>query len=92
MRAVLFDGKLLFVIAYPKPVVPTDWALINMRMAGICKTDLEITQGCMDSPGYLYMNSLGALGSAKTLTGLASGWWARSMRTVASLENGHKHW
>ncbi|MFH1562801.1 MAG: alcohol dehydrogenase catalytic domain-containing protein [Nitrospirota bacterium] len=59
MKALFFDQKLKFIDDYPIPtpkeVAPLapDEALIKVKLAGICRTDLEITKGYMDFKGVL---------------------------------------
>jgi len=45
MRAVVFNGAIQFVDDYPVPEPDSLEALIRVRMAGICNTDMEITKG-----------------------------------------------
>jgi len=54
MHALLFDGDLRLVSQYPVPQIPPGWALIRVKTAGICQTDMEIVKG--------YMGFLGVLG------------------------------
>ena len=53
MRAIHFDRQLTLEQAYPQPIPPSGEALIRVRMAGICNTDIEITQGYMNFKGVL---------------------------------------
>jgi len=53
MKAVLWDNGLRYVEDYPEPQPPAGEALIRVRMAGICNTDLEITKGYMGFKGVL---------------------------------------
>ena len=53
MKAVVWDNRLRYVGDYPEPVPPAGEALIRVRMAGICNTDLEITKGYMGFTGVL---------------------------------------
>ncbi|RPJ04569.1 MAG: alcohol dehydrogenase [Deltaproteobacteria bacterium] len=53
MKAILFDGDLKFVEHHPPPEPARDEALIRVRLAGICNTDLEITRGYMGFRGIL---------------------------------------
>jgi len=53
MRALLYDGQLRWTDAYPLPAVPPGEALIRVRLAGICNTDLEIMRGYMGFRGVL---------------------------------------
>jgi threonine dehydrogenase-like Zn-dependent dehydrogenase len=53
MKALNFDRKLKYVTdaPIPQPVPEMGEALIRVKMAGICSTDLEITQGYMNFTG-----------------------------------------
>jgi alcohol dehydrogenase len=52
MRALVFDGKpSIKSVAIPEPA-PGE-ALVKVHLAGICKTDVEITRGYMDFRGIL---------------------------------------
>lgn len=52
MRALVFDGSGLSLRAdYPEPVVQGDQALLRIRKAGICNTDLEILAGYVGFTG-----------------------------------------
>ncbi|NOZ28685.1 MAG: alcohol dehydrogenase catalytic domain-containing protein [Chloroflexi bacterium] len=52
MRALVFDGeRLRYRTDYPRPELPPGEALVRVRMAGICGTDLEITRGYMGFRG-----------------------------------------
>ncbi|MBI5877844.1 MAG: alcohol dehydrogenase catalytic domain-containing protein [Chloroflexi bacterium] len=52
MRAVVFDG-VLAVRDVPRPVPGDGEALVRVRLAGICNTDIEITRGYADFCGIL---------------------------------------
>jgi threonine dehydrogenase-like Zn-dependent dehydrogenase len=52
MRALVFDGHLRFVEDAPMPAADGE-AVIRVRVAGICNTDLEITRGYRDYRGIL---------------------------------------
>jgi threonine dehydrogenase-like Zn-dependent dehydrogenase len=45
MKALVFDKKLKFVENFKNPDVLPQEALIEVKMAGICNTDIEITKG-----------------------------------------------
>ncbi len=50
MKALVFEEKLsLQDVPVPNPL--PDEALVKVRMAGICKTDVEIVKGYMDFRG-----------------------------------------
>ncbi|UCH44301.1 MAG: alcohol dehydrogenase catalytic domain-containing protein [Nitrospiraceae bacterium] len=53
MKALVFDKKLSFVTDYPVPEPRKDEALIRVKKAGICNTDMEIMKGYMDYTGIL---------------------------------------
>ncbi len=53
MRAVVYDGKLKFHREWPEPAVPKGEILIQVRLAGICQTDLEILKGYSQFQGVL---------------------------------------
>ena len=53
MRAIHFDKTLSLKTDYPKPAPPPGEALIRVRLAGICNTDIEITRGYMGFSGVL---------------------------------------
>jgi len=51
LKALFFDGQSLSSISVSKPVPETSEALIHVRYAGICTTDLEILNGYMSFRG-----------------------------------------
>lgn len=51
MRALVLDGDLKFDPGYPEPVLPRGEALVRVRLAGICNTDLELVRGYMGFRG-----------------------------------------
>jgi threonine dehydrogenase-like Zn-dependent dehydrogenase len=53
MRALVFDGTLKYQARHPEPEVAAGDALLRVRQAGICATDLEITKGYMQFRGVL---------------------------------------
>ncbi|HEY76974.1 MAG TPA: alcohol dehydrogenase catalytic domain-containing protein [Thermoflexia bacterium] len=54
MRALVYDGEALRLREdYPQPVPPPGEALVRVRLAGICNTDLEIVRGYMGFQGVL---------------------------------------
>ena len=52
MKALVFDGSTA-VRDVPKPEPERGEALVRVQMAGICKTDVEITRGYMNFHGVL---------------------------------------
>ncbi|HAV43574.1 TPA: alcohol dehydrogenase [bacterium] len=65
MKALLFDKELKFVDNYPTPKPGPDEALIKVRLAGICNTDLEITRGYRDFKGVLGHEFVGEVKECK---------------------------
>ena len=53
MKALLFDGSLRLSSDYTRPVPDSGWAAIDVALAGICRTDIEICRGYMDFRGVL---------------------------------------
>lgn len=53
MKAIIYDGALRLESEYPQPVPPPGEALVRVRLAGICNTDLEIVRGYMGFRGVL---------------------------------------
>ena len=53
MKALIYDGQLKLARRYPRPDPPPGEALVRLRLAGICNTDLEITKGYMGFQGVL---------------------------------------
>ena len=51
MRALVFDKELKYSDDLPVPKPAKDEALVRIRCAGICNTDLEIIKGYMDYKG-----------------------------------------
>jgi threonine dehydrogenase-like Zn-dependent dehydrogenase len=67
MRALRFDGERLAVREVPEPSPPPSEALVRVRLAGICNTDLELTRGYMGFRGTLgheFVGEVVALGPA----------------------------
>ncbi len=53
MRALVWDGQTAEVKERAEPVSATGTAVVRMRRAGVCNTDLEIVKGYMDFRGVL---------------------------------------
>jgi threonine dehydrogenase-like Zn-dependent dehydrogenase len=53
MNALIFDGQLKLVRAYPMPQAPEGETRVRVLRAGICNTDLEIIKGYMSYRGVL---------------------------------------
>jgi len=53
MRALVCDRGLRYDPAYPEPPLPSGEALVRVRLAGICNTDVELVRGYMGFQGVL---------------------------------------
>ncbi len=53
MRALVYDGSLKLRTDYPEPRPAAGEALVEVLLAGICRTDIEVTRGYMDFRGVL---------------------------------------
>lgn len=53
MQALYWDGHAAKVTERPAPEVVEGFALLRVRRAGVCNTDLEIVRGYMDFQGVL---------------------------------------
>ena len=51
MRAIVFDKQVRFDRAYPDPTPGEGECLVQVHLAGICATDLQIIEGYMDFRG-----------------------------------------
>ena len=71
MEALRYDGQLQFTSDQPEPVAGPGEAVIEVRLAGICATDLEIVRGYMAFRGVLGHEFVG------TVVQGSSGWQGR---------------
>lgn len=65
MKALVFDKRLKLVLDYPEPKPLGDEALIRVKYAGVCATDIEITKGYMGFrgvPGHEFSGVVEACG------------------------------
>ena len=53
MRALRWDGERLRVADVPEPLLEDGYALVRVRLAGVCATDLQITRGYLGFRGTL---------------------------------------
>ncbi|NIA22480.1 MAG: alcohol dehydrogenase catalytic domain-containing protein [Anaerolineaceae bacterium] len=82
MKALLYDGsQLALVDDYPAPQPGTDEVLVEVRLAGICRTDIEITRGYMDFRGVLGHEFVGLV----TAAGGAAGQKWQGRRVVSEI-------
>ena len=65
MKALIYDGSLKLVPDYPQPVPGSGEALVRVRVAGICNTDVEITRGYMGFKGVLGHEFVGVIESCR---------------------------
>ena len=64
MKALIWDGSDAAVREHPEPVAETsDEAIVAVRLAGVCATDIEITRGYMDYRGVLGHEFVGTVES-----------------------------
>src|SRR5688500_11199121 len=61
MKALVFDERLSFRANYPAPTPAPAELLVQVRRAGICRTDIEITKGYMNYRGVLGHEFVGVL-------------------------------
>jgi len=66
VQALVYDGEALRLREdYPRPVSPPGEALVRVRLAGICNTDLEIVRGYMGFRGVLGHEFVGTVEEAE---------------------------
>ena len=65
MNALVFDGRLRLVHDYPEPQLKPGWAIVRVSVAGICRTDLEITKGYMGFRGVLGHEFVGVVSACE---------------------------
>jgi threonine dehydrogenase-like Zn-dependent dehydrogenase len=53
MRVLFWNGAVARVVDRPQPAPQSGMALVRVRLAGICNTDLELTKGYMSFRGVL---------------------------------------
>jgi len=61
MRALFWDGTVARVVDRPRPAPQPGMALVRVRLAGICNTDLELTKGYRSFRGVLGHEFVGAV-------------------------------
>jgi alcohol dehydrogenase len=87
MRAVLFDGNLKFVVDHPVPELKPGWALIKVKYAGICQTDMEILMGYAGFNGILGHEFIGSVEDCDN-----PDWIGRRVSGEINLACGHCEW
>ena len=66
MQALVLDKQLRLKSDYPQPEIPVGEALIRVRQAGICSTDIELCKGYMGYCGILGHEFVGVVEQADT--------------------------
>lgn len=61
MRALVWDGSAARVVDHPAPAPPEGYAVVDVRLAGVCATDVEITRGYKNFRGVLGHELLGTV-------------------------------
>jgi len=65
VKALVFrGGRLAVVDDYPEPQPAADEVVIDVTLAGICRTDIEVTRGYMNFEGVLGHECVGVVGQA----------------------------
>jgi threonine dehydrogenase-like Zn-dependent dehydrogenase len=64
MKAIIFDGALVFREDYPRPEPKENEALIRVIVAGICNTDREIMKGYLGFHGVMGHEFVGIVEAA----------------------------
>lgn len=86
MQAIVFDRELRFDTDYPRPVPGPGEALIRVRLAGICNTDLEILCGYQQFHGVLGHEFVGTVLTCPKAGGADAEWIGR--RVVGEINVG----
>ncbi|MGY6274577.1 alcohol dehydrogenase catalytic domain-containing protein [Methylomonas sp. MgM2] len=84
MQALVLNESLSYRPDFPEPVLADREALIRLKLAGICATDLELTKGYADFSGIIGHEFVGVV--EKVNDGLDSDWLGR--RVVGSINIG----
>jgi len=87
MRAVVWDGQLRFLPDYPVPKIRPGWARIRVKTAGICQTDLELTNGYMGFSGVLGHEFIGIVESCEDIR-----WIGKRVAGEINAACGHCPW
>ncbi len=79
MLACQIKGKRLELVTKAVPKVRAEWALVRVRLAGICNTDLEILRGYHQfrgTPGHEFVGEVEACGGSGETRRRAEKRWA----------------
>jgi threonine dehydrogenase-like Zn-dependent dehydrogenase len=69
MQALVFDGHVSFRDDHPVPTPRPGEVLVQVRRAGVCNTDIEITKGYMNYRGVLGLEFVGQLADGRRVVG-----------------------
>jgi len=53
VKALVCDGRVRLVVDRPEPEPRPGWAVVDVRLAGVCRTDLEVARGYMGFRGVM---------------------------------------
>src|SRR5262245_8924248 len=77
MRALSFDGERVAVRDVPRPAADAGNALVQVSLAGVCRTDLELVKGYMGFRGVLGHELVGTVAEGPA--------WLLGQRVVAEI-------
>jgi len=80
MRALVCDHGLRYEPNFADPAAPLGEALVRVRLAGICNTDLELVRGYMSFKGVLGHEFVGEVVQSENAGLVGRGSWGISMR------------
>jgi len=78
MLSTRVEGKRLAVVRKPVPKLRAGWALVRVRLAGICNTDLEILRGYhgfRGTPGHEFVGEVAECGGSGSARGRGEKRW-----------------
>ena len=81
MLALWLKNNQLELREVPKPARPGE-ALIRVRVAGVCSTDLELVKGYYPFTGIIGHEFVGDVVECDDPAGLGNAWWAISTSPV----------
>lgn len=87
MAAAVFDGKLTYIRDYPVQALKPGWAKIKIKLASICKTDMEIMKGYRGFQGVLGHEFVGVVDECA-----ASEWIGKRVVGEINAACGHCDW
>jgi threonine dehydrogenase-like Zn-dependent dehydrogenase len=67
VRALLLEGDTVQVVERPAPAAPPGEVVVEVKLAGICGTDLELARGYMGYRGVLGHEFLGVVGGQRVV-------------------------